>query len=355
MKEEEAPQPSLESSTPPSSPHSIINGSLPDGSPSKNISKSFTSNTARRHTPVRASKVGSFMCSLNESSLSSSTVSSSSRRARCNVGRTQQSGYSAARKRQTMDTCGSVGSKTSRGKNSKPRFYNSRVASPAATSDTALSMQTSRRSRTTSVRSTTDQAHSEFDFNGQDEDEESVLPVEITSTSGGSGALKTTTSKRWFGSRKRKATNAPSPGPLLRVKMPRRTLGEEEGTSVLSSKRPKYTRRAQGGRQNKTAANSLGENYADEEERMEESGEVEELNNDDLGTTIGAEEEQVGGDCEDRENGGALKCHRCGQIVKVVKTGRQLDPFDYQCSEEKLSLQEIGKCLPPPPIRKLLH
>lgn len=285
------------------------------------------------------------MCSLNESSQSPSTTSSPSKRARNNAVR-QHPSFTSVRKRTAAAGGGeSTGTKLSRARTTKPRFYNSRVASPAAASDTAL--QSSRRSRTTSVRSTTDQTHSEFDFNGQDEDEEQILSIE---TSG--GGAKATPSRRWFGSRKRKSTTVSS-GPLLRVKVPRRSLEEEEAV-----KRPKHGKRAQNARQNKAALNSIPHSYIEEEdyEGEEEEEEGEESNEDDLETTLRVdqeEEEQGPNDGERRDE--FLKCHRCGQLVKAVKLGCQTDPFDFQCCEEKLSLGELERRLPPPPNCELIQ
>ncbi|KAL5970286.1 Lysine-specific demethylase 3A [Taenia solium] len=328
----------------PSSParaQSIVNGSLPEESPSKDITKRVANNPARRRPPVRASKIAPLMCSLNESSQSPSTTSSPSKRARSNAVK-QHLGFTSVRKRTAAAGGGeSTSTKLSRVRTTKPRFYNSRVASPAAASDTAL--QSSRRSRTTSVRSTTDQTHSEFDFNGQDEDEEQILSIETDE-----GGAKGTPNRRWFGSRKRKSTGASS-GPLLRVKVPRRSLEEEE-----AAKRSKHGKRTQNTRQNKTALNSLSHSYVEEED-YEEGEEGEESNEDDLGTTIQVDqEEEEQGINEGGRSEESLKCHRCGQLVKAVKLGRQTDPFDFQCCEEKLSLLEIERRLPPPPNLAIL-
>ncbi|KAH9284951.1 Lysine-specific demethylase 3A-A [Echinococcus granulosus] len=336
-----------ESPSSPASAHSIVNGSLPEEAPSKDITKCVANSTARRHPPVRASKMAPLMCSLNESSQSPSTTSSLSKRVRNNAVK-QHPGFTSVRKRTAAGGSGeSSGTKLSRVKPTKPRFYNSRVASPAAASDTAL--QSSRRSRTTSVRSTTDQTHSEFDFNGQDEDEKEILSIE---TSGGSA--KATPNRRWFGSRKRKSTAASS-GPLLRIKVPRRSIEEEE-----AAKRPKHRKRTQNTRQNKTTLNTLPRNYLEEEDyEEEEEEEREESNEDDLETTTPVQrEEERGSNGGEDEKGGrgeeSLKCHRCGQLVKAVKIGRLTDPFDFQCCEEKLSLQKIRRRLPPPPNLAIL-
>ncbi|KAL5108877.1 Lysine-specific demethylase 3A [Taenia crassiceps] len=329
----------------PSSPirsQPIVNGSLPEESPAKDITKRVANNTARRRPPVRASKITPLMCSLNESSQSPPTTSSPCRRARNNTVK-QHPSFTSVRKRTAAAGGGeTTGAKLSRMRTSKPRFYNSRVASPAAASDTAL--QSSRRSRTTSVRSTTDQTHSEFDFNGQDEDEDQILSIEASG-----GNVKTNPGRRWFGSRKRKATAASS-GPLLRVKVARRSLEEEE-----AAKRSKHGKRTQNTRQN-TALNLLSHSYVEEEDcEEEEEQEGEESNEDDLETAIRVdqeEEEQETNEAGRREE--SLKCRRCGQLVKAVKLGRQTDPFDFQCCEENLSLQEIERRLPPPPNLAIL-
>ncbi|VDK20065.1 unnamed protein product [Taenia asiatica] len=325
----------------PARAQSIVNGSLPEESPSKDTTKCVSNNPARRRPLVRASKIAPLMCSLNESSQSPSTTSSPSKRARSNAVK-QHLGFTSVRKRTATAGGGeSIGTKLSRVRTTKPRFYNSRVASPASASDTAL--QSSRRSRTTSVRSTTDQTHSEFDFNGQDEDEEQILSIETDE-----GGAKGTSNRRWFGSRKRKSTGASS-GPLLRAKVPRRSLEEKE-----AAKRSKHGKRTQNTRQNKTALNSLSHSYVEEED-YEEEEEGEESNEDDLETTIQVDQEEE--EQEPNEGGRSeesLKCHRCGQLVKAVKLGRQTDPFDFQCCEEKLSFLEIERRLPPPPNLAIL-
>ncbi|VDM31655.1 unnamed protein product [Hydatigera taeniaeformis] len=345
VKEEQTLTGGRDSPSSPTGPQSIVNGSLPEGSPSKDVSKRAAGNTARRHPPVRASKIAPLMCSLNESSQSPSITFPPTKRARNNAAK-QHSGFSSIRKRNDTSVGEPNGTKLSRVRTTKSRFYNSRVASPAAASDTAL--QSSRRSRTTSVRSTTDQTHSEFDFNGQDEDEEQILPLE---TSG--GGTKAASSRRWFGSRKRKSATVSS-GPLLRVKVPRRSMEEEEAT-----KRPKHGKRAQNTRQTKSALNSLPRTYVDDED-YEEEEEEDDSNEDDVEATIRVnQEEEVHGpnEIEGGKSGikeGPLKCHRCGQLVKAVKVGRKIDPFDFRCCEEKLSLQEIGRRLPPPPNLAIL-
>lgn len=295
--------------------------------------------TARRHPPIRASKIAPLMCTLNVSSLSPTSMLSPGKRSRCS-GAKQHLGFSSMRKR-GAPASGSefTGARASRAKTAKPRFYNSRVASPAATSDTAV--HSGRRNRTTSVRSATDtQAHSEFDFNGQDDDEAPTIPM-VTSKS---------TNRRWFGSRKRKST-APAAGPLLRVKIPRRSMEDE----VSRTKWSKHPRRNQNSNRqsNNINKNSKTAAFTDEDDDLVGcSGR--EFNDDDIEMTIRAEQDddQEPDEAADDE-GESLTCRRCGQLVKALKLGCNADPFDYQCCcEDKISVQEIEKLLPPPPNRR---
>uniref|UniRef100_A0A5K3FEF6 JmjC domain-containing protein n=1 Tax=Mesocestoides corti TaxID=53468 RepID=A0A5K3FEF6_MESCO len=344
---EECPFPSARES--PASPvvsPSVVNGS--DLTPSKDSADTTTcfakrgvNYATRRHPPVRASKIAPLMCSLSETSLPSTMTASSCKRARGSVAK-QHYGVITARKRTTA----SRSSRTSRTKTNKPRFYNNRVSSPAAASDTAI--HGGSRNRTTSVRSTTEQAQSEFYFNGQDEDGESMIVEEA-----GEGSRGATTNRRWFGTRKRKSNSAFS-GPPLRVKVSRRFM--EEGGPA---KRPRWSKRSLTTRshgQSKTAPSALLRNYAEVDEESEDEGEERRAegekayNTADLDTTIRADQENFGEEVEEEDGRGeSLICRRCGQSVRAIGSGHQTDRFDFQCCEEKLSLEEIRKRLPPPP------
>ncbi|VDN96198.1 unnamed protein product [Rodentolepis nana] len=323
--------------------HSTMNGSLPVDT-LKETSKSGTNNTARRHPPVRASKINP-LSSLNESSMSPSSTSSPGKRPRGSAAK-HHTGLTSVRKRPPASTGNdpsmTASSKHVRGKTTKPKFYSSRVASSAATNDTTVNNNAGRRNRVTSLRSTTDQTHSEFDFNGQDDDE--VPEVSVSTETG-------KTNRRWFGSRKRKS-NIPAAGPLLRIKVPRRLMYEDEASRT--TKRPRQSQQRNQLLPNKqNDSNGKNASFSEDEEANQSEG----SNDDDLEKTIRAEqddEQDQDEDCGDDE-GESIACHRCGQLVKLLKAGRSTDPYDYHCTyENKLSIQEIAKRLPAPPNLAIL-
>ncbi len=196
----------------------------------------------------------------------------------------------------------------------------------------------------------TEQTPSEFDFNGQDEDDEaSAAALDVESR---------TANRKWFGgSRKRRTTTSPA-GPLSRVKVPRRAAGEASGPTA--STRRKYTRRSQATRphsQRKAVLNALPRTYAEEEDPDLEDEEM--LNDDDLERTVRAEDDEDpetddNEDQQDDEDDGSL-CQRCGQCIKPTRPGNKSDRYDYQCHDEKCSMEELYKRLPAPPDCKLFY